>query len=101
MYQELSKSKTSFQFEHCWDVLKHQPKWIAECQKKKPKRGRSVVAPSPELINPEEDVSHDTFMDLERSTGRKCGKEQRKKNKINEQASASIVVVLCTIAKCA
>ncbi|KAE9455582.1 hypothetical protein C3L33_12513, partial [Rhododendron williamsianum] len=93
MYQDLDVKHTAFQFEHCWDVLKHKPKWFQECEKKKPKRGRIVATPLAELVNPEKDVADD-IIEVEGSIGNKIAKEQRKKNKINDHASAPIVQVL-------
>ncbi|KAI8548194.1 hypothetical protein RHMOL_Rhmol07G0253900 [Rhododendron molle] len=93
MYQDLDVKHFAFQFEHCWDVLKHQPKWFQECEKKKPKRGRTVATPLAELVNPEEDVADD-IIEVERPIGNKIAKEQRKKNKTNDHASAPIVQIL-------
>ncbi|KAL7226869.1 hypothetical protein ACSBR1_021857 [Camellia fascicularis] len=40
MYKELKKS--TFQFEHCWIMLRDQPKWVVECEKKKqPKKTKN------------------------------------------------------------
>ncbi|KAG2663713.1 hypothetical protein I3760_16G047000 [Carya illinoinensis] len=44
MYQALEKC--SFQFEHCWHLLKDQPKWIWRATKEDPKR-RKTMSPSP------------------------------------------------------
>ncbi|KAH7863026.1 hypothetical protein Vadar_012331 [Vaccinium darrowii] len=95
MYREFNKGNP-FQFEHCWNLLKDQPKWFAQCEKKKPTRARSgaaLAAPSPELINPEDDVPNDTVVEMERPTGTK----KEKKRKFNEQASASVVKLLNVI----
>ncbi|KAI8523057.1 hypothetical protein RHMOL_Rhmol13G0045000 [Rhododendron molle] len=72
---------------------KHQPKWFQECEKKKPKRGRTGATPLAELVNPQEDVA-DEIIQVERPIGNKIAKEQRKKNKTNDHASAPIVQVL-------
>ncbi|KAF7139600.1 hypothetical protein RHSIM_Rhsim07G0156400 [Rhododendron simsii] len=66
---------------------------MLECEKKKPKRGRTVATPLAELANPEEDVADD-IIEVERPIGSKIAKEQRKKNKTNDPASAPIVQVL-------
>ncbi|KAH7857948.1 hypothetical protein Vadar_018230 [Vaccinium darrowii] len=89
MYREFNKG-VPFQLEHCWNLLKHQPKWAVQCEKNKPKRARSGAALSPELIDPEDDIPNDTVDPMERPTGTKL----EKKKKINEQASAAVVVVL-------
>ncbi|XP_042960304.1 uncharacterized protein LOC122295365 [Carya illinoinensis] len=44
MYQSLEKC--SFQFEHCWHLLKDQPKWIWRATNEDPKR-RKTMSPSP------------------------------------------------------
>ncbi|KAG2729069.1 hypothetical protein I3760_01G233400 [Carya illinoinensis] len=41
-----SLEKCSFQFEHCWHLLKDQPKWIWRATKDDPKR-RKTMSPSP------------------------------------------------------
>lgn len=89
MYREFSKGNP-FQFEHCWKLLKDQPKWFAQCEKKKATRARNgatPAAPSPELINP---APNDTVVEMERPT---CTKKE-KKRKFDEQASAPVVKLL-------
>ncbi|XP_028100918.1 uncharacterized protein LOC114300232 [Camellia sinensis] len=84
MYQEVNK--TSFQFEHCWKVLRDQPKWFDQCQKKKSKRIRNdpTSSPSiPELIN----LAKDDISPLERPMGRKAEKKQLKKAKNHDSCS--------------
>ncbi|XP_031259110.1 glutathione S-transferase T2-like [Pistacia vera] len=51
LYQELNKCK--FQFEHCWNVLRLQPKWKEDCQKKKPikKKDKSPTPTSETQVN--------------------------------------------------
>ncbi|KAI8545972.1 hypothetical protein RHMOL_Rhmol07G0079200 [Rhododendron molle] len=69
-YRELYGS--SFQFEHCWNELRDQPKWLEDSKKKKPRRNRSATphtsSPStPDMINVGDvDASHDTILDAER-----------------------------------
>ncbi|KAH7855716.1 hypothetical protein Vadar_028031 [Vaccinium darrowii] len=93
MYREFSKG-SSFQFKHCWKLLKDQPKWFAFLgEKKKPSRARNGAAPSPELINPEDDAPNDTVVEMERPTGTK----KEKKRKFDEQASALVVKLLNAI----
>ncbi|KAF5464736.1 hypothetical protein F2P56_014790 [Juglans regia] len=43
MYQSLEK--TAFQFEHCWQLLKDQPKWNQRCTKDGTKR-KSTMSPT-------------------------------------------------------
>ncbi|KAH7841549.1 hypothetical protein Vadar_031383 [Vaccinium darrowii] len=96
MYREFSKG-SPFQFEHCWKLLKDQPKWFAFLgEKKKPARARNgaaPAAPSPELINPEDDAPNDTVVEMERPTGTK----KEKKRKFDEHASAPVVKLLNAI----
>ncbi|KAF7113705.1 hypothetical protein RHSIM_RhsimUnG0111600 [Rhododendron simsii] len=69
-YRELYGS--SFQFEHCWNELRDQPKWLEDSKKKKPRRNRSATLhtsspSSPDMINVGDvDASHDTILDTER-----------------------------------
>ncbi|CAL5439351.1 unnamed protein product [Camellia sinensis] len=95
MYQEVHN--TSFPFEHCWNVLRHQPKWFETYQKKNPKRSRnSTSSPStPELVNLEEDeISRDAPIQLERPIGKKKEKERLKKLKSQDTTSSPIVDLL-------
>ncbi|KAF7121074.1 hypothetical protein RHSIM_Rhsim13G0070800 [Rhododendron simsii] len=39
-YKELHGG--SFQFEHCWNILKYQPKWHVDVEKKKPKKNKTL-----------------------------------------------------------
>ncbi|KAG7947513.1 hypothetical protein I3843_14G098600 [Carya illinoinensis] len=46
MYQVLEKC--SFQFEHCWHLLKDQPKWIWRATKDDPKQRKTMsLSPTP------------------------------------------------------
>ncbi|XP_028062904.1 glutathione S-transferase T2-like [Camellia sinensis] len=97
MYKELKKS--TFQFEHCWIMLRDQPKWVIESEKKKqPKRPRTGTTSSPctpDSINlGEDDVSPNDFVDLERPTGRKAEKERLNKRKNQESVQSSITKTL-------
>ncbi|KAI8008163.1 hypothetical protein LOK49_LG07G01159 [Camellia lanceoleosa] len=78
MYQEVNK--TSFQFEHCWNVLRHQPKWFEQCQKKKPKRIRIDPTSSPSTPEPI-NLGEDDISPLKRPMGRKAENEWLKKVK--------------------
>ncbi|KAM3710627.1 hypothetical protein ACJW30_01G045700 [Castanea mollissima] len=72
--------KTSFQFDHCWNMLRCQPKWLEHNERQRIKRIRNAMPSSPstpESINiGEDDVSHDTFVDLERPLDKKVEKER-------------------------
>ena len=79
VYKELHKS--SFPFEHCWNELRYNPKWMEDSQSKKQKT-KSGATPSssnhstPELVNIEDDSGG-----LERPIGRKAAKERARKSK--------------------
>ncbi|XP_017226048.1 glutathione S-transferase T3-like [Daucus carota subsp. sativus] len=74
MYKEVYK--TSFSLEHCWNLLRHLPKWNTEFATKKSKaRKESPTSPSsPECVMLEKS-------ELERPIGRKAAKELQKKRK--------------------
>ena len=83
MYQSLEKC--SFQFEHCWHLLKNQPKWIWHATKDDPKRRKKVSpAPSPSpnstqcSATVEDSVSKSDIIELDRPIGRKAEKGKRK-----------------------
>ncbi|CAL5388037.1 unnamed protein product [Camellia sinensis] len=74
MYQEFQK--TSFPFEHCWNVLR--------------KTSATSSPFAPEAINlAEDDVSHDAYVDLERPLGRKAEKERLNKRKSKDLAGSN------------
>ncbi|KAG6667698.1 hypothetical protein CIPAW_01G118700, partial [Carya illinoinensis] len=87
MYQALEKC--SFQFEHCWHLLKDQPKWIWRATKKDPKR-KKTMSPSPtptrcsgitvdSIFDIEADnVMENEVIELDRPIGRKAEKGKRK-----------------------
>ncbi|KAG6663833.1 hypothetical protein CIPAW_02G050500 [Carya illinoinensis] len=87
MYQSLEKC--SFQFEHCWHLLKDQPKWIWRATKEDPKR-RKTMSPSStptqcsgatldSVFDLEADhVMENEVMEPDRPIGRKAEKGKRK-----------------------
>lgn len=86
MYRKFNDSGSAFQFEHCWVILKNQPKWSLECEKKnQQKEPRTGVSKStPNLVNLGDDnVETDTFVDLEPPMGTKAAKELKRKNSEN------------------
>ncbi|KAJ0111154.1 hypothetical protein Patl1_01974 [Pistacia atlantica] len=96
LYQELTKSK--FQFEHCWNVLRLQPKWKEDCQKKKPIKKKDK-SPTPTLetkVNFRDDnITSPNFVDIERPPGRKIEKDRKKrKGKDTENDSTGSYVNL-------
>lgn len=91
MYQELHK--TSFQFDHCWNMLRCNPKWLEHYERDKMKRTRSAITSSPstpELINlGEDEVSYEAFVNLERPLDRKVEKERLRKRKSEDNTSSN------------
>ncbi|KAG2712471.1 hypothetical protein I3760_04G127600 [Carya illinoinensis] len=87
MYQSLEKC--SFQFEHCWHLLKDQPKWIWRATKEDPKR-RKTMSPSPtptrcsgatvdSVFDLEADhMTENEVIEPDRPIGRKAEKGKRK-----------------------
>ncbi|KAG2721677.1 hypothetical protein I3760_02G092400 [Carya illinoinensis] len=89
MYQSLEKC--TFQFEHCWHLLKDQPKWIWHATKEDPKR-RKTMSPSPTPTPTRcsaatedsafdletENVIENEVIELDRPMGRKAEKGKRK-----------------------
>ncbi|KAL7173858.1 hypothetical protein ACSBR2_033173 [Camellia fascicularis] len=87
MYQEFLKA--SFQFERCWNVLRYQPKWLEECEKKNPKRKKASATSSPfapEAINLVEDD--------ERPLNRKAEKERLNKRKSKDSTGSNYAGIL-------
>ncbi|KAG5556955.1 hypothetical protein RHGRI_007261 [Rhododendron griersonianum] len=79
MYEQ--KVGSSFQFDHCWVLLKNQPKWLLDSEKKnqlkRPRIGTASGPSTPDTINLEDNnVAMDNFVDVERPAGRKGEKER-------------------------
>ncbi|XP_062151447.1 glutathione S-transferase T2-like [Alnus glutinosa] len=92
MYQELQS--TTFHFEHCWNVLRFHPKWVAHMQSAK-LRKRSVVTSSPSTPDPinlgEDEVPNETFVALEQPIGRETENDKRKRK---ERTNSDVTVIL-------
>jgi hypothetical protein len=85
----------SFQFEHCWNVLRHNPKWVDHCAKEKPKRRPAATSSASEPIQLEEnDASQAAFVDLERPLGRKSEKARLNKRKSSDSLCANLGGIL-------
>ena len=85
----------SFQFEHCWNVLRHNPKWVNHCIKQKPKRKPAATSSASEPIQLEEnDASEAAFVDLERPLGRKFEKARLNKRKNSDSLCANLEGIL-------
>ena len=83
--------KSSFPFEHCWNELRYNPKWMEDSQSKKQKT-KSGATPS--SFNPStlESVNiEDGSGGLERLIGRKAAKERARKlkSKLSEDNNSS------------
>ncbi|XP_031248664.1 glutathione S-transferase T3-like [Pistacia vera] len=80
LYPELNKGK--FQFEHFWNILRLQPKWKEDCQKKKPikKKDKSPTPTSETQVNFRDDnITSPDFVDIKRPLGRKAKKDRKKR----------------------
>ncbi|KAG2668160.1 hypothetical protein I3760_15G147400 [Carya illinoinensis] len=100
MYQALEKC--SFQFEHCWHLLKDQPKWIWRATKEDPKQ-RKTMSPSPTptrcsgaTIDSAFDMEADEVMEnevieLDRPIGRKAEKGKRKDERLRLEAEKMVI----------
>ena len=79
VYKELHKS--SFPFEHCWNELRYNPKWMEDSQSKKQKTKSGATPSSSNPLTPESVNIEDDSGGLERPTGRKAVKERARKSK--------------------
>ncbi|KAH7858476.1 hypothetical protein Vadar_024251 [Vaccinium darrowii] len=82
-----------FQFEHCWNKLKFQPKWLLDLERKAPKKNRTSTIPSPsspELVDL--GGADATFVDLDRPEGIKIEKKKRKKSEIPTSPIVPILI---------
>ncbi|XP_050234937.1 glutathione S-transferase T3-like [Mercurialis annua] len=84
LYQQLNKIK--FQFEHCWNILRLQPKWMEDCQKKKPIKKKDIdnvvnlnTSSETEINSRDDNIANSNFVDLERPPGRKAEKDKKKR----------------------
>ncbi|KAG6730142.1 hypothetical protein I3842_01G065200 [Carya illinoinensis] len=89
-YQQLHE--TSFSFEHCWTSLRHQGKWLQRRNLLKRIRRLPCMASSPSTpdstILGEDNVSNDSFQDLETPITMKDEKEKRKREKSTKSDDA-------------
>lgn len=113
MYLQFNGS--AFLFEHCWVILKNQPKWFLKCEKKnqlkRPRKGLASCPSTPYMVNLEDDnVAMDSVVDLERPTdnvvdlerpiGTKAEKARLKKRKNQIASSTQIFGALDEIKEC-
>ena len=91
---------TKFQFEHCWNLLKHSPKWLVTTNNQQPKKRkrRRFEASSPSNLEFEhledDDALQVPIVNLERPPGVKAEKERLKKQKCKEGTTSHIEDVL-------
>uniref|UniRef100_A0A2N9IL80 No apical meristem-associated C-terminal domain-containing protein n=1 Tax=Fagus sylvatica TaxID=28930 RepID=A0A2N9IL80_FAGSY len=84
-----------FQFEHCWNVLRHNPKWVDHCAKEKQKKRPAATSSASEPIQLEEnDASQAAFVNLERPLGRKSEKARLNKRKSSDSLCANLEGIL-------
>ena len=102
VYKELHKS--SFPFEHCWNELRYNPKWIEDSQSKKQKTKSGATPNSSNPSTPESVNIEDDSGGLERPIGRKVAKERARKSKSklsedNNSSSTYFMIVQITVPK--
>jgi len=103
MYRSENNDVT-FPYEHCWNLLKGEHKWLHHGNKDKRRRRSSMetfanVTHTPNLINEGEgdNVSHGNNVDFERPIGRKAEKAKRKRK---EGPSEDVVEFMKKKTKC-
>ncbi|KAG2700821.1 hypothetical protein I3760_06G015400 [Carya illinoinensis] len=73
----LELENKSFNFDHCWLVLRFHSKWVKHMEIMKPKKKPSLNGSTPNSINLGEDEDfHIAYSNLERPIGRKVEKEK-------------------------
>ena len=89
VYKEPHKS--SFPFEHCWNELRYNPKWMEDSQSKKQKTKSDATPSSSNPSTPESVNIEDDSGGLERPMGRKAAKERARKSnsKLSEDNNSS------------
>ncbi|KAG7970891.1 hypothetical protein I3843_07G108500 [Carya illinoinensis] len=98
MFLELEKK--SFNFDHCWRVLRFHPKWVEHMDMVKPKKKPSSHDSTPNSINLGEDEDfHVAYSNLERPIGRKAEKEKRKRKEMTNSDSLVVLNEMAEIRK--
>ncbi|XP_038704714.1 glutathione S-transferase T2-like [Tripterygium wilfordii] len=93
MYRDIQK--TTFHFEHCWNILRHQPKWLSHIEGGNTKRRSNVsCSPSiPESINLGDETSpYSPTFDLERPIGKMAEEERMRKAKTRTKMVAFTII---------
>ena len=89
----LDKVGHSFLFDHCWNLLRTQPKWLQKCEKKNSKKDNSSCTPNSINLG-EGGVPFDSNAELERPPGRKYEKEKLKKQKTDTAKGSCFAGIL-------
>ncbi|KAG2716383.1 hypothetical protein I3760_03G123600 [Carya illinoinensis] len=98
MFLELEKK--SFNFDHCWWVLRFHPKWVEHMDMVKPKKKPSSHDSTPNSIHLGEDEDfHIASSNLERPIGRKAEKEKRKRKEMTNSDSLVVLNEMVEIRK--
>ena len=96
----LKVQNTAFRFDHCWNILRHQPKWfefIAKPHKPQTIRISTATSFSSTLQSihlVEDEVSNASFVDLERPPDWKAKKERLNKLKSNDSLTLNLEGIL-------
>ena len=95
-YQVLQHTK--FQYEHCWNLLKYSPKWLAIGNNQQPKKSGRFEASSPSNLESisleDDDIPQVPIVNLERPLRVKAEKERLKKQKCKEGTTLHIEDIL-------
>ncbi|XP_038706926.1 glutathione S-transferase T3-like isoform X1 [Tripterygium wilfordii] len=92
MYHEMTN--THFVFDHCWNLLRHQPKWnlhMGQSSSKRKQPGGSSNKVHDTINLDADNISCSFSVDIERPIGRNAEKERRKKGKVDHKDLTEIV----------
>ncbi|KAI7993801.1 Glutathione S-transferase T2 [Camellia lanceoleosa] len=94
LYKDLYHS--NFPFEHCWNELRSQPKWMEDTTTKKPKSTKNASPATstpcaPDSVNLENNDNYDV---VERPIGRKAAKKNKAKDIGNNVTESPFVKLL-------
>ncbi|KAI8022477.1 Protein ZINC INDUCED FACILITATOR-LIKE 1 [Camellia lanceoleosa] len=97
LYKELYHS--NFPFEHCWNELRSQPKWMEDTTTKKQKSTKNASPATstpctPDSVNLENSDNYDV---MERPIGRKAAKKNKAKDVGNNVTESPFVKLLAEI----
>ncbi|XP_038719920.1 glutathione S-transferase T3-like [Tripterygium wilfordii] len=92
MYHEMTN--THFVFDHCWNLLRNQPKWnlhIGQSSSKRKQPGGSSNKVHDTINLDDDKISGSFSVDLERPIGLNAEKDRRKKGKVDHKDLTEIV----------